>query len=250
MVYIKTAQAVKIMAENGRLLAQTLALCAQNIRPGVTTRHLDKLAYDFITKNGAHPSFLGYDGFPASLCISVNEEVIHGIPSERKLQEGDIVSIDGGVYRSGYHADAARTFSVGAVSPENAQLIEVCRQAFYQGFAAVREGARVGDIGAAIEGYVAPYGYGIVRDYTGHGVGEQLHEDPPIPNYQGFRGVRLAKGMTLAIEPMLNGGTERIRRLKDGWTVVTQDGKPSAHYENTVALLDEPVILTDEHVCV
>lgn len=244
MVYLKNTQALKAMLEGGRLLAQTLQLLQEHARPSITTAELNRLAHEFIVKNGAVPSFLQYNGFPASVCISVNEEIIHGIPGKRSLKEGDIVSVDVGVLWKGYHTDAARTFPVGSISPENAQLLSVCEQAFYAGLAKVLPGERSGGIGEAIEAFVAPYRYGIVREYTGHGVGESLHEDPPVPNYRGHRGIKLEKGMTLAIEPMLNRGGQAIRLLKNGWTVTTQDNSPSAHYENTVAVLEQPVVLT------
>ena len=213
---------------------------------------MNKSAECFIIKNGAVPGFKGYGGFPAGVCISVNEQVIHGFPSERVLKEGDIVSLDAGVYYKGFHTDAARTYAVGKVSPELQTLMEATEQSFYKGMLQARVGNRISDISHAVEEYIKPFGYGIVRDFTGHGVGFELHEDPAIPNYgKPGRGVRIQEGMTLAIEPMITLGSGDVEILSDGWTTVTRDGSYAAHYENTVAVVDgSPVILTAPDVSI
>lgn len=236
------------MREAGRITVEALHLVREHIAPGVTTAHLDQLIHAHIVKNGAKPNFLGYGGFPATACISVNDEVIHGIPGSRVLKEGDIVSIDTGCVKDGFHGDAARTFPVGEVSDEAKRLIQVTRESFYEALKVVRAGMRIGDIGAAVAAYVERFGYSVVRDFTGHGIGRALHEDPAVPNYgTAGRGVRLRPGMVLAIEPMVNMGDYRVRILSDKWTTVTVDGALSAHYENTVAVTDgEPEILTTE----
>lgn len=207
------------MAEGGRLLYEVLELLKSEIRPGIRTKDLNKSAECFIIKNGAVPGFKGYGGFPAGVCISVNEQVIHGFPSERVLKEGDIVSLDAGVYYKGFHTDAARTYAVGKVSPELQTLMEATEQSFYKGMLQARVGNRISDISHAVEEYIKPFGYGIVRDFTGHGVGFELHEDPAIPNYgKPGRGVRIQEGMTLAIEPMITLGSGDVEILSDGWT--------------------------------
>ena len=253
MLYIKNLQAIRTMAEGGKLLFNTLELLKSEIRPGISTKELNKIAHRYIISNGADPTFLGYGGFPASICASKNEVVIHGIPSAScVLHEGDIISVDVGVHYKGYHTDAARTFAVGEISDDARQLVEVCKNSFYAGMAQARVGNRISDIGHAVEEYVSTYGYGIVRDFTGHGVGVELHESPSIPNYgKPGRGIRITEGMTLAIEPMINLGCDEVYVKKDGWTTVTADGKISAHYENTVAVLDgQAVILTAPDVSV
>lgn len=248
MISIKSEQDLEKMREAGRITVEALHLVRGHIAPGVTTAHLDQLIHAHIVKNGAKPNFLGYGGFPATACISVNDEVIHGIPGSRVLKEGDIVSIDTGCVKDGFHGDAARTFPVGEVSDEAKRLIRVTRESFFEALKVVRAGMRIGDIGAAVAAYVERYGYSVVRDFTGHGIGRALHEDPAVPNYgTAGRGVRLRPGMVLAIEPMVNMGDCRVRILSDKWTTVTVDGALSAHYENTVAVTEgEPEILTTE----
>ena len=253
MLLIKNESALKLMAQGGKLLASCMEMLENSIKPGMSTLELDKLAYKYIISNGAKPSFLGMYGFPNTLCISVNDEVIHGIPKgNRIIREGDLVSVDGGVYLKGFHTDIARTFIVGEVSEDKRLLVERTKQSFYEGMRFAQVGYRVSDISHGVEEYINQFGYGIVRDFTGHGVGRELHESPEIPNFgPAGHGTRIVNGMTLAIEPMINLGTERVKVLKDGWTTVTLDGKVSAHYENTVAVIDgKPVILTDPNVCI
>ena len=247
MIIIKNSEQLALMRQAGRITAEALLVAKENIRPGITTKELDTKIRRHIEKCGAKPSFLGYGGFPGSACISINDEVIHGIPSsKRELCEGDIVKVDVGARFRGYNGDSARTFPVGKVSDEALRLISVTEKSFYEAMKFARAGNRVGDIGYAIESFVISNGFTVVREYTGHGVGAELHEDPNIPNHGvAGRGVRLYSGMTLAIEPMVNEGIHEVRVLKDGWTVVTADGKLSAHYENTVLITDgEPEILT------
>ena len=251
MLCIKNESALKVMAEGGKILASCMEMLENSIKPGMITLELDKLAHKYKISNGAKPSFLGMYGFPKTLCISVNEEVIHGIPKGNKIiREGDLVSVDGGVFLKGFHTDMARTFMVGQVSEEKQLLVERTKQSFYEGMRFARVGNRVSDISHGVQEYIEKFGYGIVRDFTGHGVGRDLHESPEIPNFgPAGRGTRIVNGMTLAIEPMINLGTEKVTVLADGWTTVTLDGKVSAHYENTVAVIDgEPVILTDPKV--
>lgn len=248
MIELKNSSQLKDMREAGRITAQALLVAEEAVREGISTKELDTKIRHFIEKCGAKPSFLGLYGFPGSACISVNDQVIHGIPSpDVKLKEGDIVKVDVGAFYRGFHGDSARTYPVGKISDETARLIEATKLAFYRGFEAVKEGNRIGDIGHAVESCVKGYGYSVVRRYVGHGVGHDLHEAPDVPNYgtEG-RGVRICRGMVIAIEPMVNVGTGDVKELSDGWTVLTADGKLSAHYENTVALTDDgPVILTD-----
>ena len=235
----------------GRITAEALETARELIRPGISTKEIDTKIRRYIEKSGATPSFLGYGGFPGSACISINEQVIHGIPSERViLKEGDIVKIDVGARYRGYNGDSARTFPVGKVSDEALRLISVTEKSFYEAMKVARPGNRVGDIGFAVESFVISNGFSVVRDYVGHGVGKDLHEEPEIPNFgRAGRGVRLYPGMTLAIEPMVNEGTHDVRVLKDGWTVVTLDGKLSAHYENSILITEnDPIILTDVNV--
>lgn len=232
----------------GRITGEALALAGEKVRPGISTQQLDDIIRHHIEKCGARPSFLGYGGFPASACISINDEVIHGIPSRsRILQEGDIVKIDVGAYIGGFHGDSANTFAVGKISAEAQKLIDVTKASFEKGVEALSiPDPRVGDIGAAVDGYVRQFGFSAVRKYVGHGVGHDLHEDPSVPNYgTPHRGTRLCNGMVIAIEPMINAGAFSVRELSDGWTVKTADGSLSAHYEHTVALTaDGPILLT------
>ena len=235
----------------GRITAEALMVAKEIIRPGISTKEIDTKINRYIVKCGAEPSFLGYGGFKGSACISINEQVIHGIPSERViLKDGDIVKVDVGARYRGYNGDSARTFTVGKVSDEALRLISVTEQSFYEAMKVAKAGNRVGDIGNAVESFVISNGFSVVRDFVGHGVGKDLHEDPEIPNFgRAGRGSRLYPGMTLAIEPMVNQGTHDVRVLKDGWTVVTTDGKLSAHYENSILITDgDPIILTDVNV--
>jgi methionyl aminopeptidase len=217
----------------------------------MTTLELDKIVHDYIVGCGAYPSFLGLYGFPGSACISVNDEVIHGIPSaKRKLKAGDIVSVDVGAHYNGFHGDTAATFAVGEVNDEAKQLIAVTRESFFKGAEAAKIGNRIGDISAAVEGYIKQFGYSAVEEYVGHGVGRDLHEDPSIPNYVSRnRGWRIQSGMTFAIEPMINVGSKHVETLKNGWTVVTKDGKLSAHYEHTIAVTEDGIIILTEPDC-
>ena len=236
------------MRRAGRITAEALLVAKEAIRPGASTKEVDAKIRTFIEKCGATPSFLGYGGFPASACISLNDEVIHGIPSDRRiLTEGDIVKVDVGARYRGYNGDSARTFSVGKVSDEALRLIQVTKDSFYEAMKFARAGARLGDIGHAVESFVISNGFSVVRDYVGHGIGRELHEEPEIPNFGvAGRGPRLYAGMTVAIEPMVNQGTHEVKVKNDGWTVVTRDGKLSAHYENTIAITDgEPILLTE-----
>lgn len=245
MIFIKNSEQIRHMKVAGRITGEALALAGEMVKPGVTTKQLDDKIRHHIEKCGARPSFLGYGGFPGSACISVNDEIIHGIPSSSKvLKDGDIVKIDVGAYIGGFHGDSARTFPVGNVSPEALQLIRVTEESFEAGRAAMeKESARLGDIGHAVEAYVREYGYSVVREYTGHGVGMDLHEDPSVPNYgTPGRGARVCLGMVIAIEPMVNMGAWKIHQMPDGWTVRTADGKLSAHYEHTVALTEDGAI--------
>lgn len=246
-VTIKSSREIELMREAGRILAKTHQLLAAEIKPGMSTLDVDKKGEEIIRSYGCIPSFLNYNGYPASICVSVNEEVVHGIPSkEHILQEGDIVSLDAGVIYKGYHSDAARTVPVGEISEEARKLIEVTKQCFFEGIKYAKAGNHLHQISAAINGYADKFGYGVVRDLVGHGIGTHLHEDPQIPNFrQRRRGIRLSPGMTLAIEPMINMGRYDVAWLEDDWTVVTDDGSLSAHYENTVLITDgEPELLT------
>ena len=232
----------------GRITAETLDVVKAAVRPGITTKELDFLAREYILSCGAKPSFKGYFGYPASICTSVNDQVVHGIPSGRVLKEGDIISVDVGAFIGGFHGDAARTFGVGEISPEHQRLIDVTEKSFFCGIKFAKDGNYLRDISAAIQDCAEGAGYGVVRDYVGHGIGRSMHEEPPIPNYRtNKRGVKLRAGMTLAVEPMVNTGTHKVKSLGDGWTVVTRDGGFSAHYENTVLITPdkgEPEILT------
>ena len=248
MFVIKNSEQLALMRRAGRITAEALLVARDAIRPGISTKEIDAKIHRFIEKCGATPSFLGYGGFPASAWISLNQEVIHGIPSERViLSEGDIVKIDVGARFRGYNGDSARTFPVGKVSDEALRLISVTERSFWEAMKFAKAGSRVGDIGFAVENFVISNGFSVVRDYVGHGVGKELHEEPEIPNFgRAGRGARLYSGMTLAIEPMVNAGGHEVKVRGDGWTVVTLDGKLSAHYENTVAVTEsDPIVLTD-----
>ena len=246
MIAIKSERELTAMRQACKITAAARALAGEMVRPGVSTKEIDTAVYDFIVAQGAKPSFLGYNGYPGSVCISVNDTVIHGIPNGYVLKEGDIVSIDVGAYYQGFHGDCAATFPCGAISTEAQKLIDVTKQSFYEGLRFATQGHRVSDISHAIQTYVESNGFSVVRSFVGHGVGAQLHEEPEVPNFgKAGRGPRLLRGMTLAIEPMVNAGDYDVRILNDGWTTVTADGKLSAHYENTVLITDgEPEILT------
>ncbi len=246
-VSIKSEREIELMREAGKILAKTHEELEKVIRPGITTLEIDRIGEEIIRSYGCIPSFLNYNGYPASICVSVNDEVVHGIPSKKRvIEEGDIVSLDAGVIYKGYHSDAARTHAVGEISNEAKQLIEVTRQSFFEGIKFAREGCHLHEISNAICSYAERFGYGVVQDLVGHGIGSHLHEDPQVPNHrQRRRGIKLQAGMTLAIEPMINIGTWRVDWLDDDWTVVTRDGSLSAHYENTVLITKgEPEILS------
>lgn len=246
-VTIKSQHEIELMRESCKILAEVHAKLGEMIEPGISTWDIDAMGEKLIRSYGCVPNFLNYNGYPASICVSVNDEVVHGIPSkERILMEGDIVSLDAGLIYKGYHSDAARTYPVGEVSQEAKQLIEVTRQSFFEGIKHARAGAHLHDISNAIDAYCSKFGYGVVRDLVGHGIGTSLHEDPQIPNFRQWRkGLRLQPGMTLAIEPMITLGTYKVGWLDDDWTVVTMDGSPAAHYENTILITEgEPEILT------
>ena len=246
MIAIKNEQELILMRQACKITAAARALAGEMVRPGVSTKAIDRAVREFILEQGAKPSFLHYNGFPASSCISVNSVVIHGIPDGYLLQEGDIVSVDVGAYYKGFHGDCAATFPCGTVSAEAQKLIQVTKQSFFEGLRFAKSGHRVSDISHAIQTYVESNGFSVVRSFVGHGVGAQLHEEPEVPNFGSpGRGPRLLPGMTLAIEPMVNAGVFDVKVHKDGWTTVTADGKLSAHYENTVCITDgEPEILT------
>ncbi len=247
-VVLKTRREIELMREAGRISAMALKLAGEAVRPGVSTFEIDAIARKYIESQGATPNFLGLYGFPATACISINNEVIHGIPSKKRiLKEGDIVSIDLGAKKNGYNGDNAATFAVGAISDEAQRLIDTTREALYVGLKQAVSGNRIGDIANAIQVYCEERGYGVVRDFVGHGIGKALHEDPSVPNFgTPGRGVRLLPGMTIAVEPMINQGTWQVEQLSDGWTVVTKDGKLAAHFEHTVAITNdgECLILT------
>ena len=246
MITLKSPHEIDLMRRSGKITAAARALAGEMVKPGVTTQEINDAVERFIRKQGAVPSFLHYNGYPASACISVNDEIIHGIPGKRVLREGDIVSVDVGAYIGGFHGDCAATFPCGRISPEARRLIDVTRQSFFEGIRFAREGQRLQDISSAVQTYVESNGFSVVREYVGHGVGAKMHESPEIPNYgRPGHGPRLLRGMTLAIEPMVNAGAAAITQLSDGWTVKTADGKWAAHYENTILITDgEPEILT------
>ena len=246
MITLKSTREIDAMRRAGKITAAARALAGDMVKPGVTTREIDTAVRRFIRSQGAEPSFLGYNGYPASVCVSVNDEVIHGIPGERALEEGDVVSIDVGAYIDGFHGDCAATYACGTISDEARRLIDVTRQSFFEGVKFAREGCRVSDIGHAVQEYVEANGFSVVREYVGHGVGRQMHEAPEVPNYGApGHGPKLLRGMTIAVEPMVNMGSANIRQLSDGWTVTTADGKYAAHYENTLLITSgEPELLT------
>ncbi len=247
MITIKSKSEVEKMRLAGKITGDALKMLEQHIKPGVSTEELDKLAHKYFTSKGATPSFLNYAGFPKSICSSINEQVVHGIPNKHViLKEGDIISVDVGAYIKGYHGDAARTFAVGKISEEAQRLIDVTRESFFKGIKYAKHGNKLGDVSSAIQEYVEKNGFSVVRDLVGHGIGKNLHEDPSVPNYgHAGRGVKLAAGMTIAIEPMVNAGTHEVQVLDDEWTVVSADGSLSAHYENTVLITpNECEILT------
>lgn len=246
MIKLKSQLDIEKMREAGKITAGALDAAREVIKPGITTNQIDTVIRKFIESHGAKPSFLGYAGFPASACISVNDEVIHGIPDSRHLNDGDIVKVDVGAYYKGFHGDSARTFFCGNVSEDAVNIERVCRESFFAGVAKAVPGARLGDISAAIQEHVEQNGYSVVREYVGHGIGEHLHESPDVPNYgRAGRGVRLSEGMTLAVEPMINAGGPEVYVLENEWTVVTRDHKFSAHYENTILITaNGPEILT------
>ena len=248
MIQLKNTAQIDLMRIAGRITGEALAVAEEMIRPGISTWDIDKAIRTHIEKSGAKPSFLGYGGFPGSACISINDAVIHGIPSKKRiLQEGDIVKVDVGAFINGFHGDAARTFAVGKIAENAARLIEATKESFYRGVAQATVGARIGDIGAAVEACAKENGYSVVRRYVGHGVGHELHESPEVPNFgTPGRGSRIYAGMVIAIEPMVNEGVCDVHEMPDGWTVKTADRKLSAHYENTVAITDEgPILLTE-----
>lgn len=246
MIIIKSDMEIEYMKNAGKVVADTLAAIEAVIKPGITTAEIDKLAEEFILRQGAKPSFKGYGGFPASICTSINDEVVHGIPGNRVLQEGDIISVDCGAILKGVHGDAARTFPVGKISKEAEELIKITKESFFKGVEKALVGNRLTDISAAIQKHAENFGYSVVRDFVGHGIGFSMHEDPQVPNYgTAGKGPKLVHGMALAIEPMINIGKYNVKTKSNGWTVVTSDGSLSAHYENTVAILNSgPEILT------
>lgn len=247
MVQIKNSEQLAIMRKAGRITGEAILAARDHIKEGVSTKELDTVIRNYIEKCGAKPSFLGYGGFPGSACISINDEVIHGIPSAKRiLHEGDLVKIDVGACYHGFHGDSANTFGVGKIDDAARKLIDVTRESFFRGVKMATAGNRIGDIGSAIGSYAESFGYGVVRKFVGHGVGHELHEDPEVPNFgTAGRGARLYTGMTIAVEPMINLGTPDVKTLGDGWTVVTADGSLSAHYEHSIAITDgEPVLLT------
>ena len=247
MITLKSEKEIALMRRAGKITAAARALARDMVKPGVTTQQIDKAVFEFIKSQGAVPSFLNYHGYPGSACISVNDEVIHGIPGKRVLKEGDIVSVDVGAYIGGFHGDCAATYACGQISDEARRLIEVTRQSFYEGLKYAREGYRLPDLSGAIQRYVEENGFSVVREFVGHGIGRSVHEDPEVPNFGAAgHGPRLVNGMCIAIEPMINAGTRFVSTDSNGWTVRTKDGKLSAHFEHTIAITDNgPIILTD-----
>lgn len=244
MISVKNKDQILLMKQAGRITGEALALAGEAVKPGITTAQLDTIIRHHIERCGAKPSFLGYGGFPASACISINNEVIHGIPSARVIEEGDIVKIDVGAFYKGFHGDSANTFPVGKVSDEAMKLIKITKESFYKGIEKAVPGNRIGDIGYAIQSYVEENGFSVVRKYIGHGVGAALHESPDVPNFgTPGRGARLCAGMTIAVEPMVNIGTSEVAETKDKWTVITADGSLSAHYEHSIAITDEGALI-------
>lgn len=246
MIYIKTLEEIELMKESAQVVSRTLGILAKEIKPGVTTLYLDKIAEDYIRSQGAIPGFLGLYNFPNTLCVSPNAQVVHGVPNDRPLEEGDIISIDCGALKNGFYGDHAYTFEVGEVSDEVKRLLKVTKESLYVGIREFKAGNRVGDVGYAIQNYCENHGYGVVRELVGHGVGRSMHEDPEMPNYgKRGNGKRFKDGMVVAIEPMINMGTQRVNQLKDGWTILTADGKPSAHFEHNVAIVNgKPKLLS------
>jgi len=246
MIIPKTREEIELMRESALIVSKTLGMIASEIKPGVTTLYLDKLAEAFIRDHGAEPAFLGLYGFPNSLCMSPNAQVVHGIPNDKPLQEGDVISVDCGALKNGYYGDHAYSFEIGEVAPDVRKLLKVTKESLYVGIREFRAGNRVEDVGNAIQKYTESHGYGVVRELVGHGLGTKMHEDPEMPNYgKRGRGKMFIEGMVVAIEPMINMGTKNIRQLKDGWTILTADGKPSAHFEHDVALIDgKPELLS------
>jgi len=246
MIIVKTAEEIELMRESALIVSKTLGMLASEVKPGVTTLELDKLAETFIRDQGAIPGFLGLYNFPNSLCMSPNAQVVHGIPNSTPLEEGDIISIDCGALKNEFYGDHAYTFPVGEVTPEVHKLLKVTKESLYVGIRQFKIGNRTGDIGYAIQKYTEDHGYGVVRELVGHGLGRKMHEDPEIPNYgKRGRGKKFIEGMVIAIEPMINMGTRKIKQLKDGWTILTADGKPSAHFEHNVALVNgKPELLS------
>ena len=248
MMTIKNAADIQKMQAAGRVVEGTLALMGRLAKPGVSTLELDRAAEEYILSQGATPSFLHYNGYPKSICTSVNEQVVHGIPGHYRLKEGDIVGVDVGAKLDGFHGDAARTFLIGQVDPAVEELVRVTRECFFEGLKFARPGYRISDISRAVQAHAEAHGYGVVRELIGHGIGRDMHEPPDVPNFVGGgfgRGVRLTPGMTIAVEPMINLGGREVLQKSDGWTVVTRDGKPSAHYENTIAITEgDPLLLT------
>ena len=248
MITLKSSHEIELMRQAGKITAAARALAGAMVAPGVTTQEIDRAVQRFIKSKGAVPAFLGFHGYPASVCISVNDEVIHGIPGKRVLREGDIVSIDVGAYKDGYHGDCAGTYPCGRISEEARRLIDVTRQSFFEGLKYAREGYRLPDLSGAVQRYVEANGFSVVREYVGHGIGTQMHEAPEVPNYVEPKAgrPRFLRGMTIALEPMVNAGRAGVVVLPDGWTVKTADGKLSAHYENSILITDgEPELLTD-----
>jgi methionyl aminopeptidase len=237
MIYLKTSEEIELLRASNMLIGRTLGEIAKVIKPGVTTLELDKIAEEFIRDNGGEPGFLGYGGFPNTLCISINEQVVHGIPSSYVLDDGDIVSIDCGVYMNKYHGDSAYTFAVGEVDPKVKQLLETTKESLYKGIENAVEGKRIGDIGYAVQHHAESNGFSVVREMVGHGVGRDLHEEPQVPNYgRRGQGLKLKAGMVIAIEPMINLGKRQVIQAEDGWTIITRDNKPSAHFEHSIAI--------------
>jgi methionyl aminopeptidase len=246
MVHLKTQEEIELMRQSARLVSKTLGMLAQEVKPGITTQSLDALAESFIRDHNAKPGFLGLYGCPSTLLTSVNEAIVHGLPTKTPLEDGDIVAIDCGVLMNGYYGDHAYTFQVGNVDKEIVELLNVTKASLYKGIEAFKAGNRIGDIGYAIQTHCEAHGYGVVRELVGHGLGKTLHEDPEVPNYgRRGRGKKISEGMTIAIEPMINMGTHKVKQLEDGWTIVTQDTKPSAHFEHNVAIVNgKPELLS------
>jgi len=246
MIVIKTLEEIELMRESALIVSKTLGMLAKEVKPGVTTLQLDKLSEAFIRDHGAIPGFLGLYDFPNTLCMSPNSQIVHGIPNNEPLLEGDIISIDCGALKNGFYGDHAYTFEVGEVTPEVKKLLEVTKQSLYEGIREYKAGNRVGDVGYAIQKYAEDHGYGVVRELVGHGLGSVMHEDPEMPNYgKRGRGKKFVEGMVVAIEPMINMGTKSINQLNDGWTILTKDGKPSAHFEHDVAIVNgKPELLS------